>query len=488
MEKKQTTFLISFEKQAHITQEFEALRVKLHDIEFRFFNFEAYLRKAMDEKNKKLQELCHDITQGLIEEKYLKQCFDKNFEKLKSDAKAAEKEQKARISQEIEKSKQLNKQLDNAQVQLEDFTNRATERLLGLSGKVQCLEIEVQTLRDFETNGLQKLENKYLDVTQCHEYFLQEARREASIWKEESDLKQRKCMDLEKRMSQVTKLETENQHLEASMLALKSENERIQKVVATLRLEMESLQDATVEENQRSYRNNTEKQTEMHTAETFQRDLQALKAKISNMSSKLDGIDVYIPTTKKRTSILHGSTARVKNSSDILSSDEDMPSRLAELEQTQIILKAQLEATVANAARIADERDILMELNNSLHADLNRTIHCSCASRHYHGNEDKRRHDEVCCLEPNWAEQNRGQNSGMHCCSSWIRGTEPSGHKECCNATCSSLSKPSVQEQNISAKKNKLHIEGTTAKYHDRMTASEVITHKVPSLWQKLTV
>ncbi|MCO5551499.1 hypothetical protein L7F22_005003 [Adiantum nelumboides] len=156
MEKKQTNFLISFEKQAHITQE-------------------AYLRKAMDENNKKLQELCHDITQGLIEEKYLKQCFDKNFEKLKSDANAAEKEQKARIPQEIEKSKQLNKQLDNAQVQLEDFTNRATERLLGLSGKVQCLEIEVQTLRDFETNGLQKLENKYLDVTQRHEYFLQES-------------------------------------------------------------------------------------------------------------------------------------------------------------------------------------------------------------------------------------------------------------------------------------------------------------------------
>lgn len=123
-----------------------------------------------------------------------------------------------------------------------------------------------------------------------------------------------------------------------------------------------------------------------------------------------------------------------------------MSSRLAEMEQTQAILKAQLEATVANAARIADERDILMELNNSLHADLNRTAQCSCASQHHHIIEDKRKFDGACCHESNVLERGTRQNIST--------------------------------EQKASVSKSKLHVEGNMAKYSERMSASEDITHK----------
>ncbi|KAI5070830.1 hypothetical protein GOP47_0015173 [Adiantum capillus-veneris] len=262
MELTQTNLLNSFKKQGQISEEFEALRVKLHEIESKLFEFEDKFRKSIDEKSKKLQDLCRDITKSLIEENHARQHYEENLEKLKKDARAAENDRIACISQEIDKFKQLNVQLDNAQARLEHSKNIVMERLLVLSGKMQCMEVEVQDLQDFQANGIQKLENKYLDLIQRHEYFLQEARREASNWKEESDLKQRRCMDLEKRLSQVTKLEAENQHLQENVLVLKNENERMQKVVATLRFEMENLQDATAEENQKTYRNNSEEQSE----------------------------------------------------------------------------------------------------------------------------------------------------------------------------------------------------------------------------------
>ena len=56
----------------------------------------------------------------------------------------------------------------------------------------------------------------------------------------------------------------------------------------------------------------------------------------------------------------------------VYSSDEKLSAKISELEQTQMKLKTQLEATLAHAAKLADERDLLMDLNNSLHADLSR--------------------------------------------------------------------------------------------------------------------
>lgn len=51
-----------------------------------------------------------------------------------------------------------------------------------------------------------------------------------------------------------------------------------------------------------------------------------------------------------------------------------MAAKILELETVQAGLRAQLEATAVDMTRLSNERDLLMELSNSLRADLTRLV------------------------------------------------------------------------------------------------------------------
>ncbi|KAH6559165.1 hypothetical protein KP509_1Z024900 [Ceratopteris richardii] len=470
MEKREAELLKSFERQAQIAQErFESLKTRLQELELKDHDFSV----AFNEKNKKIQDLYQEITKYVVQDTYEKQSYEAYLQKLRDDAKCIEKERRKWMSQEVENIKEMTKRLNDDQLQLDHFKDKFMEQLQVLIGKVKLLELEFVNFREGEVNIVQNIESKYLEFIKHHEALLEDLKQETLKWKKESDMKQRMCLDLEQRLSKVKELEAENQCLKDTVLQLKGENERIQKVVEALRLEMENLQDATEEEDQRVNRKRSNKSNEVQT-ENFQREIQALKGKISSMAAKLDAADISAPRSRKQLHSVHQSI-KIHDSPDNFSSDEDMSLRLAELEQTQNMLKVQLESTIANAARIANERDILMELNNSLHAELNRTIHCGC---HSHVHEDKGGLSGICCHDSGCTNQKRGPNSSMPCSSTWAKGCNSSDQKECGNATCSSLQKHPVQQQNVVASSNKLHVEGSAARYHERESGSDFIAHK----------
>ncbi|KAH6559169.1 hypothetical protein KP509_1Z024900 [Ceratopteris richardii] len=417
MEKREAELLKSFERQAQIAQErFESLKTRLQELELKVSMFDHDFSVAFNEKNKKIQDLYQEITKYVVQDTYEKQSYEAYLQKLRDDAKCIEKERRKWMSQEVENIKEMTKRLNDDQLQLDHFKDKFMEQLQVLIGKVKLLELEFVNFREGEVNIVQNIESKYLEFIKHHEALLEDLKQETLKWKKESDMKQRMCLDLEQRLSKVKELEAENQCLKDTVLQLKGENERIQKKHCVWRWRICKMQ------QKKKIRGSIE------------RDL------INQMSS-----------------------------------DEDMSLRLAELEQTQNMLKVQLESTIANAARIANERDILMELNNSLHAELNRTIHCGC---HSHVHEDKGGLSGICCHDSGCTNQKRGPNSSMPCSSTWAKGCNSSDQKECGNATCSSLQKHPVQQQNVVASSNKLHVEGSAARYHERESGSDFIAHK----------
>lgn len=54
--------------------------------------------------------------------------------------------------------------------------------------------------------------------------------------------------------------------------------------------------------------------------------------------------------------------------------------KIAELERVQKVLQMQLQSATADIVKMTNERDCLMEISNSLHADFNRSFSCTKAS------------------------------------------------------------------------------------------------------------
>jgi hypothetical protein len=55
--------------------------------------------------------------------------------------------------------------------------------------------------------------------------------------------------------------------------------------------------------------------------------------------------------------------------------DQQSAQKVAELERVQRVLRTQLQSATADLIRMTSERDCLMEISNSLHADFNRSFH-----------------------------------------------------------------------------------------------------------------
>ncbi|KAL2620530.1 hypothetical protein R1flu_000735 [Riccia fluitans] len=183
----------------------------------------------------------------------------------------------------------------------------------------------------------------------------------------------------DERNDRVASLEEENRCLRGSVQNLKEQNERIRTVVGTMREEMETLQKTTFEKTSRPKTVGLGPQNgDIEEMRKIRDEVNTLMGQMANMTSELQQVQQMkqsLPTqplqhTRK---LEEPASSQDINSSNVSCDCKEAAARIADLERVQHVLRTQLERAAHDLMRIANERDLLMEISNSLHADKNRS-------------------------------------------------------------------------------------------------------------------
>ncbi|CAM6098805.1 unnamed protein product [Calypogeia fissa] len=165
-------------------------------------------------------------------------------------------------------------------------------------------------------------------------------------------------------------LAKENQGLRKSVQNLKDQNEQMLSVVGTMRADMEALQRATLQKA-KTLNNYEDLPTKCDTEEVRQ-----VRDEVHHLASELQNLQ--LKKSNEKTSKLIEAAQKIGNECDTSKSgsgdNQQAASKIAELERVQKVLQSQLENAAADIIRMTEERDCLMEISNSLHADFNRFV------------------------------------------------------------------------------------------------------------------
>ncbi|KAL3696226.1 hypothetical protein R1sor_010302 [Riccia sorocarpa] len=202
----------------------------------------------------------------------------------------------------------------------------------------------------------------------------------------------------EERNERVASLEEENRCLRESVQNLKEQNERTRTVVGTMRKEMEALQKTTLEEAFRS--KNVGLSPEKGHIEEMRKirdEVQALMSQIASMTSELQQVQQMNPSlpvpSLQRIEKTEEAPFEDADSKSVSYDSKEAAAKIAELERVQYVLRTQLERAAHDLIRMANERDLLMEMSNSLHADINRSHQHENSKHCVPSTEDK---DHLC--------------------------------------------------------------------------------------------